>query len=193
MAPGGSRQPNLRAAVDACPIGPWTGDAWRCHSRRYAGRDPGGSIKATGRYHRGRDRYPASETWPALYAALAPHVALAEMLRHTRAMPELATKRITRLRVALSAVLDGTGLLRGDPSNTLAIDDLCRPVNYAVTHAIADAARARGAEALLMPSCTRLDRNILVIFPDRLRAGSSISVLETEDPDLFIDWNSLEA
>jgi hypothetical protein len=34
--------------------------------------------------------------------------------------------------------------------------------------------------------------NILVIFPDRLRAGSSISVLETEDPDLFIDWPSLQ-
>jgi hypothetical protein len=191
MPASGFRQPNLRAAVDACPLGPWSGEAWRCHSRRYTGDDPGGSIKATGRYHRGRDRFPESSTWPALYTALAPHVALAEMLRHTRALPELATKRLTRLRIALSAVLNGTALFSGNPINTFAIADLCRPSDYALTHAIADAAQERGAEALLMPSCTRLAGNILVIFPVRLRSDSSISVLETEDPDLFIDWTSM--
>lgn len=192
MTSGGSRQPNVTTTIDACPIGPWSGEAWRCHSRRYLGDDPGGSIKATGRYHRGRDRNAEFESWPALYAALAPHIALAEMLRHTRALSELATKRITRLRIALSAGLDGTPFIGGNSTNTFAIADLCRPADYALTHAIAQAARARGAEALLMPSCTRLAGTILVIFPDRLRAGSSISVLATEDPDLFIDWNSLE-
>src|SRR5687768_9212106 len=96
------------AAVEACPIVFWAGDVWRCHSRRYAGDDAAGSLKTTGRYNRGRDRFPAEETWPALYTALAQHIALGERLRHTTpgALSRLSEQRISRLTVRLNAVLD---------------------------------------------------------------------------------------
>jgi RES domain-containing protein len=192
MATGGSVSWNLRTAVAACPIGPWRGEVWRCHTRRWSGDNADGSLKATGRYHRGRDRFPAIDAWPALYTALAPHIALGEMLRHTRALPSLASKRISRLDVSLSAVLDCASLLGSTLPGAPNLDDLCRPADYALPHEIAEAARASSAEALLIPTCTRLNGNNLIVFPDRLLPGSFVSVLGTEDPDLFIDWDAFQ-
>jgi hypothetical protein len=192
MPVGGSVSWNLRTAIDACPIGPWRGEAWRCHTRRWPGDNADGSLKTTGRYHRGQDRFAAADVWPALYTGLAPHIALGEMLRHTRALPSLSSKRISRLDVNLSAVLDGEGLIADVLHGAPNFDDLCRPMDYTLTHAIAQAARARDAEALLMPTCTRLNGNNLIVFPDRLLPDSFIVVLGTEDPDLFVDWDELQ-
>jgi hypothetical protein len=78
----------LRRAVaaainDDCPIGLWSGNVWRCHSRKYAGDDPSGSLKVSGRYHCGRDKFADDAIWAALYTSRAEHVALGERLRHT--------------------------------------------------------------------------------------------------------------
>jgi hypothetical protein len=88
----GDGPPHWEAAVDARPVRPWSGIVWRCHSRRYPGDDAGGSLRTTGRFHRGSDTFTSSETWPALYTGLAPHVALGERLRHTtsQALAQLA-------------------------------------------------------------------------------------------------------
>jgi hypothetical protein len=189
----GSPAWTVRAAVAACPVRPWRGEAWRCHTRRWPGDSAGGSLRVTGRYHCGRDRYPESETWPALYTGLAEHIALGEALRHTRHLPELAAKRITRLAISLAAVLDSTALVGSGQTGAPALEDLCRPTDYYLTHEIAKAVRARNAEAFIIPTCTRFAGNNLIVFPDLLRSGSSITVLGTEDPDLYIDWDALRS
>src|SRR5262245_49492795 len=98
---------DVSAAVKACRVVEWSGEVWRCHSRKWAADSAAGSLIFTGRFNRGRDKYPDHETWQALYTSLALHVALGERIRHTT--PEflftLANQRISRLRVELSCVL----------------------------------------------------------------------------------------
>jgi hypothetical protein len=190
MTIGGSRSWNVRTAVAACPVAPWDGEAWRCHTRKWPGDNANGSLKVTGRFNRGRDRFPDDMIWPALYTGLAEHIALGETLRHTAQLPDLAWKRISHLEIRLQAVLDGTCLVGRGLPGTPTLDDLCHPAAYDLTHAIANAVRGRGAEALLIPTCTRFNGNNLIVFPDLLRPGSTITVLGTEDPDLYIDWDA---
>jgi hypothetical protein len=190
MTLGGSRSWNVRTAVAACPVAPWHGEAWRCHTRKWPGDNANGSLKVTGRFNRGRDRFPDDMIWPALYTGLAEHIALGETLRHTAHLPDLAWKRISHLEIRLQAVLDGTCLVGRGLPGTPTLDDLCHPAAYDLTHAIANAVRGRGAEALLIPTCTRFNGNNLIVFPDLLRPGSTITVLGTEDPDLYIDWDA---
>ena len=183
------------AAVVACPIISWEGDVWRCHSRRYDGANADGSLKTTGRYNRARDRYPDHESWPALYTGLAQHIALGERIRHTtrKALSTLAGQRVSRLRVRLQVVLDGCvedGCVHATVVG-ITLDELCHPTDYRKTHALAQAVRARNVEGLLVPSCTRFQCGSLIVFPDLLRPGSTIRVIDTEDPDLFVDWENL--
>lgn len=182
------------AAIAACPTTTWTGSVWRCRARRYAGGDWGGSIKVTGRFNRGTDRFSQAETWPALYTGLAPHVALGERLRHTTpaSLRALRDQRLSRLWVELQSVIVACApngcadlALPG-----LTVGDLCRPRDYGATHALAEATRAV-AEALLIPRCTRFQEGNLIVFPDRLRPGSAVRVAESVDPDLFVDWEQL--
>jgi RES domain-containing protein len=74
---------DVAAAVKACRIVQWSGDVWRCHSRKWAAESAVGSLIFTGRFNRGRDKFPDHETWQALYTSLAQHVALGERIRHT--------------------------------------------------------------------------------------------------------------
>jgi hypothetical protein len=183
------------AAVETGAIVPWAGDVWRCHSRHYAGDDAAGSLKVTGRYNRGRDRFPAEDTWPALYTALAQHIALGERLRHTTpgALSRLSEQRISRLAVRLHAVLDCSAasdcVEPGLPG--LVQVDICRPIDNRMPHALALAARHRGVEGILIPSCTRFRGGNLIVFPDRLRRASTVTLLDSEDPDLIMDWGNL--
>jgi hypothetical protein len=179
-----------RAVLDSCPIIEWSGSVWRCHGQRYRGDDAAGSLRVTGRYHRGADKFPPSQTWPALYAGLAVHVALGERLRHTRSIAKLKHWRISHLHVELSAVLDlcsptGCDAMRlPNPE----LPDLCHPADYTVTHAIAGAAR-EVAEAMRAPSCTQFPEGNLIIFLDRVRSTSRLEVVHSNDPELQIDWD----
>lgn len=179
------------AAILGAPVQSWSGSVWRCHARKYAGDDPGGSLRTTGRFNRGTDQFVSSATWPALYTSLALHVALGERLRHTTpaSLSTLGNQRLSRLRIALQSVLNlcathGCGELGISGVNR---DRLCGPADYGATQQIALLARDR-AEALMIPSCTRFPEGNLIIFPDCLRPGSVASVEECLDPELFVDW-----
>src|SRR5215216_754398 len=183
--------PDWLSAVQSCRIVPWSGTAWRFHSQRYSAASHGGSLKVTGRYHRGRDRYPEAETWPALYLALRPHIALGERLRHTT--PELLAsingQRLSDLLLVLHRVVVACHLpdCVSSAISGMILDDPCRPHDYAKPHQLAAAARTIGAEGLLVPSCTEFAGGNLVIFPDLLDTSSTIEVVRSEDPTLFID------
>jgi hypothetical protein len=194
VAAGGPLPWNATAAILDCPVQPWSGMVWRCHARKYAGDDAGGSLRTTGRFNRGSDRFGPDETWPALYTGLALHVALGERLRHTTpaTLSALGNQRLSRLRVSLQTVL-----ILCAPSGCVEVgiagldgDNLCQPANFETTHHIALLARDL-AEALMIPSCTRFPEGNLIVFPDLLREGSTIAVEETQDPDLFIDWGNV--
>jgi RES domain-containing protein len=194
VAAGDPLPSEVAAAIINVPILPWTGTVWRCHARKYAGDNAGGSLRTTGRFNRGTDKFAPGETWPALYTGLALHVALGERLRHTTpaSLSALGNQRLSRLRVTLQAVLNlcaKSGC--AEPCiSCLERDRLCRPADYEVTHQIALLARER-AEALVIPSCTKFPEGNLIIFPDRLREGSLVSVEEYQDPELFVDWNQV--
>jgi len=178
------------SAVKACRIGPWTGDAWRFHGRRYAATSPAGSLHVSGRYHRGLDRFPADETWPALYLALRPHIALAERLRHTEPddIPRLNSQRLSRLRISLGAVLDCCGMPDCSDLSVagLAREDVCRRFDYRVPQELAAAARRLMVEAIIVPSCSRFNGGNLVVFTDHLRGDSAVELVDSEDPELFV-------
>jgi hypothetical protein len=138
--------------------------------------------------------FTPDSAWPALYTGLAPHVALGERLRHTtpETLSLLSNQRLSKLRVVLQAVLN---LCAKSGCAEIAVggfgmNDLCRPLDYEKSHQIAHVAQGF-VEAILVPSCTRFPEGNLIVFPDRLRAESSIAVIETQDPDLYIDWNSI--
>jgi RES domain-containing protein len=187
---------DIAAAIGSLPVRAWTGRVWRCHARKYAGDDAGGSLLTTGRFHRGADRFPGL-AWPALYTSLAQHVALGERCRHTSRenLARLANQRISRRHIRLQAVLDlcgpagCAGLAFPDPT----LDDLCHPSDYSTGHAVALAARAHpaGVEAFLVPSCTRFPEGNLIVFIDRLRPASSIDAEDSVDPDLYVDWDAV--
>jgi len=95
------------------------------------------------------------------------------------------------LRVNLQAVL-----VACDPAgcHELAIpgihlDELCDPRDYRLTHRIGDAARSV-AEALMIPSCTRFPEDNLIVFPDQLLGGSELTILDTVDPELSLEYES---
>jgi hypothetical protein len=185
---------DVTAAINTCPIQPWAGSVWRCHSSKYAGNDAAGSLCATGRLNRGADRFEAQEIRPALYTSLALHVALGERLRHTTAatLKMLANQRMSRLRVELEAVLIlcAPGDCAEFGTVGLDMDRLCRPADYEMSHQVAAIARNL-AEAMVVPSCTKFPEGNLIIFPDRLQTESVVEVVEILDPDLFVDWDNL--
>jgi RES domain-containing protein len=183
--------PDWLSAVRACRIVPWSSTAWRFHSQRYTAASHGGSLKVTGRFHRGRDRYPEAETWPALYLALKLHIALDERLRHTtpQLLASLNGQRLSELRLGLHRVIVGCHLPDCARSAIpgISMGDLCRPHNYAKPHQVAAAARTMGVEGILVPSCTEFAGGNLVVFPDLLDTHSKIEVVRSEDPTLFIN------
>lgn len=183
-----------KRAILQCPRRSWRGSVWRCHGRQYAGDNADGSLKVSGRFNRGLDAFNEDACWQALYTNTAQHVALAERIRHTSAstLRKLANQRMSRLHVDVQEVVVVCApagcteiVVRG-----LTIEDLCQPTDYQYSQELARAARST-AEALLVPSCTGFPEGNLIIFPDRLRPGSLVSVEESLDPNLFIDWETV--
>jgi RES domain-containing protein len=173
-----------RTAIARCPIIAWQGAAWRIHRQRYLATDPGGSLKVSGRYHRGTDRFAAGEAWPALYLALSPETALGELVRHLtpELLPHLNGYRISELAVSLEGVAD----CRDAMMLGVSADVLLGDVDYTVTQQLGAAVVEAGLEGLLVPSATELGDN-LVIFPEQLREGSRLTIVKSRDPRLHVN------
>ncbi len=154
------------------------------HRQRYAGDDPGDSLKVSGRYHRGGDRFAAEESWAALYLALSPDVCIGELVRHVT--PELLAHlnafRISELSVTLSAIADcRNAALMGLSAGTMIGDR-----DYRVSQRLGAAAVAAGIEGIIVPSATYLGDN-LIVFTDHSLKGSTLAVVSSRDPRLFVD------
>lgn len=176
-------------ALDHCPVIPYRGHVWRIHAVCYAATDAGGSLRQSGRYHHGMDRYSESETWPALYTALTPDACVLEALGENvkefspEALEHLNDCWLTELDVDIGAVLNCTepGLLG------LTREDIVNDSEYRYTQAIGAAANSAGHEGLLVPSATEASNN-LVIFPRNLRPGSTITVVHSHDPRRLLGY-----
>src|SRR5215208_332771 len=170
------------AAVEACPTIGWDLRGWRMHQQRYGALDPGGSLRVSGRYHRGLNCFPEDQVFSALYLALAPEICLGEILRHVTSdsLPSLNNYRVSEICGRIETVLDcrDANILGLDP------DDLMHDVNYGdcedpfytVTQSIGAVAFAKGAEGILTSSATRLGDN-LVLFPGNLSPNSELRVV----------------
>jgi RES domain-containing protein len=174
---------DAKSALEHHVLVPWKGPAWRFHRLSYAATDASGSLLVSGRYHRAADSFLASETWPALYLALSPEIALAEVLRHfnPQLMPRLNQYRLTELNVDLKAVLD----CRDAAALGLDAGALVQDYDFATTQALAAASLALGAEGLLVASATGLGDN-LVLFAGRLHASSRLTVVRSRNPRLYV-------
>lgn len=172
---------DAHSAIAGLDLEAWSGHACRFHRRRYDALDAGGSLRVSGRYHRAPDQF--QNTWRAIYTALAPETAIGEVVRHF--IPEFLTSlnqyRLTEIEVMLDAAID----CRSASAFGIEESDLTDDYELSVTRAIAAAAIARGAEAILVPSATGLGDN-LVVFPDQLRASSTMTIAGSRDPRLFV-------
>jgi RES domain-containing protein len=171
--PGSWDAATVREAVAALPCLAWRGPVWRIHRHKYVATDSAGSLIVSGHYNQGADAFPPGEQWPALYTATAPDVALAEAWRYID--PDLidAVKgmRRTEIAVNLSFVLDCRDIaVLGIPEDAL-LDDR----NYDAGHVLGRAVVACGAEAMLVPSATRLGDN-LIVFTVNLRSSARLDI-----------------
>jgi hypothetical protein len=170
-------------ALGSVPFAAWSGETWRNHARRYHPTDPGGSRVISGRYHRAPDLYPHDPCWSALYLSLTDGGALAELTRRIEptTLPRLNDRRLSRIRVALSNVLD----LRDPSIIGVSITDLTDDYDYSLTQALAETAVQRGAEALLVPAASLVTSN-LVVFVENLVPTSVIEAIDSIDPRLYV-------
>lgn len=154
------------------------------HASRYAADDPGGSYRVSGRYNRGRDFFGEDEVFPAVYLASAPEVSLGEKQRHLVAsnLPELNNQVLSELGVRLQYVYDLSEPEKVGINREALTDDY----DYSFSQSLSAALREKGAEALLVPSATLLGTN-LVVFPDRLRDGSSLGILASRATRLYVE------
>ena len=180
----GSAAPRVPAHfLGAIAASPWAGVTWRNHGRRYGPTDPGGSRLISGRYHRAPDRFPNDPCWPALYLSLSDGGAIAELTRRLEptTLAGLNNRRLTRIRVSLSVVLD----LRDPLVLGLALADVTNDYDYSITQEIAATALRRGVEGLLVPAASLVSAN-LVILVDNLLPSSLIEPLDSVDPRLYV-------
>jgi RES domain len=149
----------------------------------YEATNHGGSLRFSARYNRGADQFPPEQTWPALYVALSPEICLGEILRRLRPedLANLNEYRLTELEIRLDAALD----CRDPEAIGLSLSDLVDDRDFSVPQQVAAAAIARGAEGILVRSATGLGDN-LVIFPNQLLPRSSLSVIGSRDPRLYV-------
>lgn len=108
---------------------------------------------------------------------------MGEIVRHlpTHLMTRLNRLRLSQLEVVLSRVID----CRDAKLLGLDMDVLIDDFDYSATQAIGETAISRKAEAILVPSATDLGDN-LVIFPDNLMATSTLKVVGSRSPRLYV-------
>ena len=181
----------------------WGGSIWRGHDRNYRGDDAGGSLLFSGRYNRGIDTTPPDQCWHALYTSIDRSICYAERLRHT----EFDKPRLAAAIVGPHGVRpDGGGASVGlelHGSWTSRLDDRRSLPGHRPTQGgllapqeIASVAISMGAEALLVPSATRVDDTLpnVIIFSSKLarltaccRRGGRATASRTGNPQQ-IDW-----
>src|SRR5438270_1647975 len=179
------RRDALVVAVQRLPTKPFEGVAFRLILARYAATALSsiGSLRTGGRYNR-RGRFEA------LYLASSPVTALREVealvetadgLRDVKGPPRI----LLSVEHRLQSVADLTDpMVQAAVGTTL--DELCapwRPLNpagqVAPTQLLGEVIRDDGSiEALRVPSARVPSTENLVIFPDRLCAGSSLRVFD---------------
>ncbi len=163
----------------------WRGSVWRTHNVRYQPTDHGGSLRLSGRYHQAVDLFPVDQTWPALYLSLGPEVSLGEVVRHVSSNTQLQRLNnflLSEIAVELEEVIDGRGLA----VIGLTSDELCPDLDYRLTQGLAAAAVGRGAEGIIVPSCTGLGDN-LVVFPDRMQPASRLAPVSSRALRLCVE------
>jgi hypothetical protein len=118
-----------------------------------------------------------------LYLSLSDGGAIAELTRRLEptTLANLNGRRLTRVRVSLSTVID----LRDPAAIGLAVADLVDDYDHTLTQAIAAAALRRGVEALLVPAASLVTAN-LVVFVDNLLPTSTIEAVDSIDPRLYV-------
>jgi len=109
--------------------------------------------------------------------------AIAELTRRLEptTLAGLNNRRLTRIRVSLSVVLD----LRDPLVLGLALADVTNDYDYSITQEIAATALRRGVEGLLVPAASLVSAN-LVILVDNLLPSSLIEPLDSVDPRLYV-------
>src|SRR5438477_6893612 len=171
-------------AIATLPLSQWQGSAWRMHKRKYPATDPGGSLKVSGRYNRGTDRFPVEEVWPALYQSCSAEVCLGEVVRHVASPAQLAALNdyhLSELSLRLHLALD----CRDIGALGLDVQDLLHETDYTAPQALAAAAVTRGAEALWVPSATQLGENLIVLTV-LLRSDSVVELVGSRSPSLYV-------
>ena len=149
---------------------------WRGHRPKYGALDATGSYIVSARYHVAPRDAREDPFWPALYTSLDLATAIAEIERNIP-IASLRDHRFTEIWVQLEAVIDcrDFGLL------ALPVSMLLNDYDYSHGQALAHAAHAAGGEGLLVPSATNIGDN-LILFPDRIRAGSVLQEVRFVDP-----------
>jgi RES domain-containing protein len=146
-------------------------------------------LSAVGSLARG-GRYNAAGGFEAFYIARSPDTTLYELqVISPRSAPTRTKPLITfTIEVDLQAVVDLTSRANVHALGLTPADLIVewKAVLIAggvpITHDIGSAARDAGVEAIIVPSARQPGATNLVIFPDRLRHGSSVRI---DPPDGF--------
>ena len=132
-------------------------------------------------------RWNPKESFAALYTSLGPETALAEVKAHYEYyeldFADATPTVLSSLDVDLHHVLD---IMEGQVRTSLRLslkrmkDEDWRKLNrdgeISLTQALGWKLKEAGFEAILVPSFAYLNSRNLVIFPDNLRAGSTVSI-----------------
>jgi RES domain-containing protein len=158
----------------------WSGRVWRCHHRSHAALSADGSLGGVGgRFNAGVES-PIKPPFRALYTSVESGAALLEVVRHLGyratddravvALEDIAMRVLTQIDVALRRVFDW--------SRDAALRDLLTSdTSYAYTQKLGAAAAMAGAEAILVPSATGIDAN-LIIFIENAGDGTHIDIVK---------------
>lgn len=165
----------------------FTGTAYRSSTPLYATEDD--LLTGEGSKQQGGRWNPAGIA--VVYASLTPEVAMAETLAHNRyygiAIEEAMPRTFVAIEATLQFVLDlrEGGIrqrLQVSEERILSVDwrKEVRAGREPITQMIGRAAHDTGWEGLIVPSAVAPDGHNLLIFPDKLRAGSNIDVLHPD-------------
>lgn len=171
----------VRAVAAVTPVAV-RGEAYRAHLAIRDALHAQSYLYTEGRFNRGGPHVASADRWSALYLSSAPHIALGEYTRHLPDLSHLRGLRISRINVELTRVANCLDLaaLRLTEEQLLGSAD-----DYSLGQALAAAAIDAGYEAIVVPTATRFQGYNLVVFPDHLHPGSTLRVLDYEEPQLY--------